>query len=108
MSRKTRIRVAVWLFALIALICFVMGFWFLTKPSVSQSFVDKWNPEAGRVPHSFFEDIPGYFGVGLGILTLLMIPVAVKLANHRADEIEDEAEMREMLEDYRQRKKQGR
>jgi len=105
MNRKTRVRGAVWGVVLASLIFFVMGFWFLTKSSVSQSFVDKWNPEAGRVPHIWIEDVPGYFGIGLGILTLLLIPIVVKAAHKAADKQDEATEMREMLADYRRRKK---
>lgn len=73
-----RVRAGVWALVLLAILCFGAGYWWFIQP----------------VP---FENVLLYPFVGLGILCLAIIPFAKRAANKQAD-------MDEMLEDYRRRK----
>lgn len=108
MSRKSRVRGAVWGMVITALFCFIVAIWMLTKPSIIMQAAAKYNPNPNYVPHMVFEDIPAYALLSIAVVCLALIPVAISQANKRADADDEKAEMKAMLEDYRQRKKQNR
>lgn len=107
MNRKKRTRGVLWTMIIGAIFCFGIAFWMLTKPSIVMEAAGKYTPEPNYVPHMIFEDIPAYVLIGVGLLFLVLTPVAIKSANKKADSEEEKAEMKEMLEEYRRRKKQN-
>lgn len=82
MSKKTRVRGAVWTMLIGAILFFGMAYWWLIQKMPIENFV-------------------AYPSIGIGIILLVLIPFVARAAGKRADK---QAEMEEMLEEYRRRK----
>lgn len=64
-----------------------------------------WGAIKLKSPHPPSQDMLSYLLVVVGLVIILCVPIMIRASKERDKK---QAEMQEMLEDYRQRKKQNR